>query len=108
MAHWEESVAGNQPEWTIIQSSEDDPPGRAASDIDANNEAAGSNDSGSGRRTTPGQAVFVAEKPIAFEEGVEIEVHLVQNPGGWNSDDNQTHNLGRFRLAVPTAPDPVA
>src|SRR5436190_14280064 len=27
MAGWEESVAGNQPEWTIIQSSEDDPSG---------------------------------------------------------------------------------
>src|SRR5262249_32267731 len=27
MARWEESVAANQPEWTIIQSSEDDPSG---------------------------------------------------------------------------------
>src|SRR5262249_36150170 len=28
--------------------------------------------------------------------------------GGWNSDDNQSHNLGRFRLAITSAPDAVA
>src|SRR5262249_22145962 len=27
MAHWEKSVAANQPEWTIVQSAEDDPTG---------------------------------------------------------------------------------
>jgi hypothetical protein len=221
MARWEESVAGNQPEWTIIQSSEDDPsggqkmyrlkdgsylcqgyaptkhdvvinvttpvqnitafrleqlndpnlplggPGRsikgtaaltefkvsvkplgkpdkgefvkfvkATADanptekpldsiyddksgknrvtgpvefaIDGKNETAWGIDIGPGRRNKPCKAVFVAEKPISFEEGVEIEVHLVQNHGGWNSDDNQNHNLGRFRLAVTSAPDPVA
>ena len=25
--------------------------------------------------------------------------------GGWNSDDNQNHNLGRFRLSVTAAED---
>jgi len=34
-----------------------------------------------------------------------IEVHLVQNHGGWNSDDNQNNNLGRFRISVTTTPE---
>jgi hypothetical protein len=76
--------------------------------IDGKDETAWGIDIGPDRRNRPCKAVFVAEKPIAYEEGVEIEVHLVQNHGGWNSDDNQNHNLGRFRLAVTTAPDPVA
>ncbi|MCA9000213.1 MAG: DUF1553 domain-containing protein, partial [Planctomycetaceae bacterium] len=28
--------------------------------------------------------------------------------GGWNSDDNQNNNLGRFRFSVTDAPQPVA
>ena len=76
--------------------------------IDAKDETAWGIDVGPGRRNKPCQAVFVAEKPISFAEGVEIEFHLVQNHGGWNSDDNQNHNLGRFRLSVTSAADPVA
>ena len=30
----------------------------------------------------------------------ELTFHLTQNHGGWNSDDNQNNNLGRFRLSV--------
>ncbi len=33
---------------------------------------------------------------------------LSQKHGGWNSDDNQSHNLGRFRLSVTQSPDAVA
>ena len=32
----------------------------------------------------------------------------MQNHGGWNSDDNQNHNLGRFRLSVTGATNVVA
>jgi mono/diheme cytochrome c family protein len=76
--------------------------------IDGKDETAWGIDIGPGRRNKPCKAVFVAEKPISFAEGTEIEFHLVQNHGGWNSDDNQNHNLGRFRLAVASAPDPIA
>ena len=76
--------------------------------IDGKDETAWGIDIGPGRRNKPCKAVFVAEKPISFAEGTEIEFHLVQNHGGWNSDDNQNHNLGRFRLAVTSAPDPIA
>ena len=32
--------------------------------------------------------------------------YLKQNHGGWNSDDNQNNNLGRFRLSITNAPEP--
>jgi mono/diheme cytochrome c family protein len=221
MARWEESVAANQPEWTIIQSSEDDPSGgqkmyrikdgsylcagyaptkhdvtvnittqlqnitairleqlndpnlplggpgrsikgtaaltefkvrakpagksegaewvkfvRATADvnpaeapleaiyddksgkqrvtgpidfaIDGKDETAWGIDIGPGRRNKPCKAVFVADKPMSFPEGTDLEIHLVQNHGGWNSDDNQNHNLGRFRLSLTSAADPSA
>ena len=33
---------------------------------------------------------------------------LSQRHGGWNSDDNQNNNLGRYRLSVTNAPNPKA
>ena len=33
---------------------------------------------------------------------------LKQMHGGWNSDDNQNNNLGRFRFSVTDAPSPTA
>jgi hypothetical protein len=76
--------------------------------IDGKDETAWGIDIGPGRRNKPCKAVFVAEKPISFPEGTDLEIHLVQNHGGWNSDDNQNHNLGRFRLSVTSAADPTA
>jgi hypothetical protein len=52
--------------------------------------------------------VFVAEKPISNEGGTILTFYLKQNHGGWNSDDNQNNNLGRVRLSITTAPEPVA
>jgi hypothetical protein len=37
-----------------------------------------------------------------------LTFYLSQKHGGWNSDDNQSHNLGRFRLSVTQSPDAVA
>ena len=76
--------------------------------IDEKDETAWTVDAGPGRRSRPCKAVFTAEKPFAFPEGTVIEVHLVQNHGGWNSDDNQNNNLGRFRISVTTAADVAA
>jgi hypothetical protein len=52
--------------------------------------------------------VFTAEKPIANPGGTILTFYLKQNHGGWNSDDNQNHNLGRLRLSITTAPGAVA
>ncbi|HET6325906.1 MAG TPA: PSD1 and planctomycete cytochrome C domain-containing protein [Planctomycetaceae bacterium] len=64
-------------------------------------------DNGPHRRNQPRKAVFVADAPISFPGGTLLKFSLAQNHGGWNSDDNQTNNLGRFRLAVTNAPSPT-
>ncbi len=76
--------------------------------IDGKDETAWGIDVGPGRRNQPRKAVFTAEKPIAFPRGTILTFRLTQNHGGWNSDDNQNHNLGRFRISITTKPDAVA
>lgn len=71
--------------------------------IDGKDATAWGTDAGPGRRNQPRKAVFVADKPVANEKGTVLVFGLKQNHGGWNSDDNQSHNLGRFRLSVTTA-----
>jgi len=76
--------------------------------IDGKDDTAWSLDAGPGRSNVPRKAVFVLEKPVSFPAGVIVTVKLVQNHGGWNSDDNQNNNLGRFRLSVTDAEAPAA
>ena len=55
--------------------------------------------------------MFTAEQPIAQGGDTILTISLVENHGGWNSDDNQNYNLGRFRFSVTaanqTAADPL-
>ncbi|MBI4659177.1 MAG: DUF1549 domain-containing protein [Verrucomicrobia bacterium] len=76
--------------------------------IDGNADTAWGIDAGPGRRNQPRKAVFIPEKPLTFAHGVELNFRFQQNHGGWNSDDNQNHNLGRFRLSVTSATNAVA
>ena len=71
--------------------------------LDGKDETAWGTDAGPGRRNQPRKAVFAAETPVAFPSGVVLTFYLQQNHGGWNSDDNQSLNLGRFRLSATTA-----
>jgi hypothetical protein len=79
--------------------------------IDGKDDTAWGIDAGPGQRNQARKAVFIPEKPIDFPKGAILTFKLKQNHGGWNSDDNQNHNLGRFRLSVATttnvAADPV-
>jgi hypothetical protein len=79
--------------------------------IDGNNLTAWSADIGPGRSNVPHEAVFVLEKPLEAKAGTKLTFTLVQNHGGWNSDDNQNNNVGRFRLTVTgaekAAADPI-
>jgi hypothetical protein len=68
--------------------------------IDGKDETAWGTDAGPGLRNRARQAVFVLERAIGFEGGAIVHVYLKQNHGGWNSDDNQNCNLGRFRLSA--------
>jgi hypothetical protein len=76
--------------------------------IDGKDETAWGIDAGSGRRNQPRNAVFTFEKPISNTVGTVLTVYLTQNHGGWNSDDNQTNNLGRIRLSITNAADATA
>jgi hypothetical protein len=76
--------------------------------IDGKQETAWGIDAGPGRRNQPRKAVFNVDKPISNPHGTLLTFYLTQNHGGWNSDDNQNNNLGRFRLSITTAPDAVA
>ena len=82
--------------------------GPVAFAIDGKDETAWGIDAGPGRRNQPRQAVFIPDKPLAFTNGVILTFRLKQKHGGWNSDDNQNHNLGRFRLSVTAATNAVA
>lgn len=76
--------------------------------IDHNDKTAWGVDIGPHRRNLPRKAVFVAEKPISFPGGTVLTFALAQRHGGWNSDDNQNNNLGRYRLSVTSARDAKA
>jgi len=82
--------------------------GPASFAIDGKGETAWGIDAGPGRRNAPREAVFVAEKPVEGAGGIDLVLSLAQNHGGWNSDDLQTNNLGRFRLSVTDDPAAVA
>ncbi|HBY63196.1 MAG TPA: hypothetical protein DEH78_25520 [Solibacterales bacterium] len=71
--------------------------------IDGSNETAWGTDAGPGRRNQPRKAVFTLAEPVSYEGGTILTVLLKQDHGGWNSDDNQNHNLGRFRLSITSA-----
>ncbi|MGV3663296.1 MAG: PSD1 and planctomycete cytochrome C domain-containing protein [Prosthecobacter sp.] len=60
-------------------------------------------DAGPGRRNVPRTAVFALEQPIEVKAGTELSVSLSMKHGGWNSDDLQTMNLGRYRISVTDA-----
>ena len=76
--------------------------------IDGKDETAWGIDAGPGVRNVPRKAVFNAEKPVSFPGGTQLTFYLKQSAGGWNSDDNMNHNLGRTRLSITTAPDAKA
>ncbi|MEQ1752463.1 MAG: DUF1553 domain-containing protein, partial [Prosthecobacter sp.] len=76
--------------------------------IDGNDKTAWGINAGPGRRNVPRNAVFVLEKPIQVKAEDELTVGLKMNHGGWNSDDLQTMNLGRYRISASSAQDAEA
>ncbi|MCO8120213.1 PSD1 and planctomycete cytochrome C domain-containing protein [Stieleria sp. TO1_6] len=53
-------------------------------------------------------AWFELAQPIEIpdQQTATVEIHLAQRHGGWNSDDNQTFNIGRFRVSLTADPIP--
>ncbi len=81
--------------------------GPVAYAIDGKDETAWAIDAGPGRRNQDRTAVFALEKPAEFPDGAIVTVSLVQNHGGWNSDDHQNNLLGCFRVSVTGAAAPT-
>ena len=101
------------PETPVISNFNDKEPkhrviGPASYAIDGNEETAWSNDLGPGRRNQECAAVFIASAPVGAEGGTQLTFKLAQKHGGWNSDDLQANNLGRFRLSLTTSSQPEA
>ncbi len=76
--------------------------------IDGKDETGWGADAGPGRRNVPHNAVFIPEHPVSYEGGATLTFTLKQDHGGWNSDDLQTNNLGRFRLSITSSPNAEA
>ena len=71
--------------------------------IDGKDETAWGIDAGPGLRNLPRKAVFNTAAPVSNPGETVLTIYLKQNAGGWNSDDNQNNNLGRFRLSITSA-----
>ena len=60
-------------------------------------------DAGPGRRNVPRKAVFQLKVPLELDEPMLVKFNLSMKHGGWNSDDNQSLNLGRYRLSYTSS-----
>ncbi len=65
-------------------------------------------DGGPGRRNVPRKAVFQLDKALVADEPLLLKFNLSMKHGGWNSDDNQSLNLGRYRLSYTADTGAVA
>ncbi len=57
---------------------------------------------------SPGKRFLPWRRPFPFPRALILTVSLTQNHGGWNSGDNQSNNLGKFRLSITTTPGATA
>ena len=103
-----------QPEYLRKKAGEDDPrtTGPVAMAIDGDWDTAWTTDLDPGRRNRDATAVFAFEQPIGFEGGTLVRIKPTMNHGGWNSDNNHSCLMGRYRFsaALDDAPtiDPVS
>jgi cytochrome c553 len=67
--------------------------------IDGKDETGWGINAGPGLRNQARKAVFNLAEPVTSSV---LVFYLKQDHGGWNSDDNQTNNLGRVRLSITT------
>ena len=77
--------------------------GHAGYAIDKNDKTAWTNDLGPGRSNDPQVLVMELEMPLENATELDLKTFLAQRHGGWNSDDNQTFNIGRFRLSFSSS-----
>lgn len=74
--------------------------GPAAFALDGNQKTAWTNERDPARNHDPAVLTFELAEPFKTTGTTHFRYGLVQNHGGFNSDDTQTYNLGRIRLSV--------
>ncbi|MDA7882020.1 PSD1 and planctomycete cytochrome C domain-containing protein [Akkermansiaceae bacterium] len=73
--------------------------GGAAYAIDGNIKTAWTTDQGYGRSNAPQAITFELAEPLANPGSLHMKTLLDQRHGGFNSDDNQNFNVGKFRMS---------
>jgi mono/diheme cytochrome c family protein len=77
--------------------------------IDGSQKTSWGIDAGPGLRNQDRQAVFVLQKPTGYAAGTKFTIQLSQKQyDGGREVRYEAPNIGRFRLAVTTTPDPRA
>lgn len=99
----------NQPEVPLEPNFDDRQPAKRITGpvtfaIDGNANTAWGIEAGPGLRNQARKAVFRFEKPVG-DVNSTFTIQLQQNHGGWNSDDHQNNNLGRFRISATSDGD---
>lgn len=80
--------------------------GPASFALDGDENTAWTNERDPARNHDPAVLVFELAEPYQTGGTAHFRYNLIQRHGGFNSDDNQTYNLGRIRLSVTaTAPN---
>jgi hypothetical protein len=74
--------------------------GPAAFALDGDPKTAWTNERDPARNHDPAVLTFELAEPFKSGGTAHFRYGLVQNHGGFNSDDSQTYNLGRIRLSV--------
>lgn len=71
--------------------------------IDGDPDTAWTTDIDPGRRNQSRYAILTLAEPLVLAPGMTLAFRLQQRHGGWNNNDGQTNNIGRFRLSVTGA-----
>jgi mono/diheme cytochrome c family protein len=74
--------------------------GPAAFALDGDAKTAWTNEIDPAHNNDPAVLTFELAEPFKTDGTAHLTYTLSQNHGGYNSDDNQTYNLGRIRLSV--------
>lgn len=74
--------------------------GPVAFAIDGDEKTAWSNERDAARNQDPAVLTFELAEPFTSVGRAHFKYNLVQRHGGYNSDENQTFNLGRLRLSL--------
>ena len=88
-------VRGDRKKWT----------GGVEYAIDGKSDTAWTTDNGPLRRNTRREAIFVLKEPLELPADTQIAISLMQQHGGYNSNNNQNYNIGRFRISVTDSDD---